>query len=435
MNSDARLLAIAVVLAATAPTAAHADAGAPLAEPSRAAALAGATTARAIDAVPVGTNPAAMAGVERPVLTLWTHGGELDLWYARTGEGGHELGRGISGLGAALVVRLPGPRWLQRVRLGVAAHVPFSEALRIEAPVRRDEPMFPLYGDRAARTAAVASIAVELPYGIGVGAGLSLLPTLWAPTYVSYDATRGETPDENVVVDLPRELRMGASALVGAYYRPIDRLSLGVAWRGSQSAAARGPNDLRAGGVVVDAEIDFYEHFAPMEIAMGVAGEPLDELVLSADVVWSNWSDHFTIHHERPVPRWHDVWNVRAGLEWNVRRVLDVRAGYAFEPSPVPPQTAESSFLDADRHVLALGLGVDLERLVTWFPARADVHARWHVLGEQTVAKDAASLPDGDSEAPGKQITTFGYPGLTASGSFFQLGLSLTFPLVREGAR
>jgi len=51
------------------------------------------------------------------------------------------------------------------------------------------------------------------------------------------------------------------------------------------------------------------------------------------------------------------------------------------------------------------------------------------VLGEQRADKRLDRLPDADPDLPGHQIDNLGYPGFTASGSFAQVGLSLTFPL------
>jgi long-subunit fatty acid transport protein len=45
---------------------------------------------------------------------------------------------------------------------------------------------------------------------------------------------------------------------------------------------------------------------------------------------------------------------------------LLVRAGYAFEPSPVPEQSAATNFLDSDRHLLAGGAAVQLAGLEPW---------------------------------------------------------------------
>jgi long-chain fatty acid transport protein len=45
------------------------------------------------------------------------------------------------------------------------------------------------------------------------------------------------------------------------------------------------------------------------------------------------------------------------------RLALPLRAGYAYEATPVPPQSGNTSFLDATRHLLSLGVGMEVEGL------------------------------------------------------------------------
>lgn len=432
-----KYLSAALAILALGPIcAARADSGSALGESSRTAALAGSTTARTADAAAVHSNPGALGHADRPLVSLGGHVGDLRMWLARPGERPIELGQTVAGFQGALVARMPGPDWLRRLRLGLAVHIPAESALRITAPPRRDLPSAPLYGDRAGRIAATFSAGVELPWHLAVGLGVQLTPELWAPTTVSYDPSRSDDPDENVLVDLDRELRVRGAALAGVHFSPLDALAFGLAWRQAATVRAYGPNDTRAGPLVVDAEIDFHEVFAPEELAAGVMWEPIRRLSLSADLEWARWSAFRTIHNEVPDTRFHDVVNVRVGAEWTPRPPLTVRAGWAFEPSPVPPQSGLQNYADADRHVIALGLGVDLESR-GWAPMRIDAHLRWHVLGRQHATKDLATLPDVDPDAPGQQIDNLGYPSFEASGTFVQAGLTVTIPLggtAREGA-
>ena len=424
---------IALVLAGFAAPAprAEAQAGSPLAEPSADASLAGATTARPGDTAAIARNPGAVAHVDRPVITFSGHAGEATAWMVRPGEGGEDLGRGIVGFGAGLVARMPGPEWLRRARLGLAAHLPAEYVLRLSAPPREDEPTALAYGYRAGRVAVAGSLGVELPWGIGIGAGVSVTPSLTTATFVSYDATRGDTPDENVVVDVRNELVTEASAMAGVRWAPLDDFALGLAWRQEQAVDAEGPNDVRAGALVVDAVIDFHEVFAPMEVAFGVWGRPVPALALSADAVFARWSTFRTIHDRPAEPELDDVVSVRAGLEWWVAPFFAVRGGWGFEPTPVPEQRATSNFVDTDRHVLAMGMGFDLEEL-GWARLRVDLHARFHLHARATHTKDPALLEDAHPDIDGLQIDNQGYPGYDAGGTFGQIGATVTVPLAAE---
>ena len=117
---------------------------------------------------------------------------------------------------------------------------------------------------------------------------------------------------------------------------------------------------------------------------------------------------------------------VRAGVEWSGIAGLALRTGYSFEPTPVPTQSGDLNLLDADRHVLALGAGLDLREMVD-VDVALDVHVRTHLLGTQRDEKVDDQLTDADLDAAGRQIDNLGYPGISSSGSFWQGGLTLTF--------
>lgn len=439
MSRRAALPALALSAAALACAApvARAQGGAPLGDPSRTAALAGAVVARPGQTDAIAVNPGALADLDRSEVSFTVHAGRLDQYFARTGEPALEMDRTIAGFGGGVVGRLPSPGWapwLSRVRLGIGAHVPSADVLRLSAPPRPDRPTSAVYGNRVARTAATGALGVELPWGIGVGVGVSLTPTLETETLVGYEAGRGDTPDENVVIDVENTLVIESAWSAGLRFAPMDELAFGVAWHAEQAVDAEGPNDVRAGTLVVDAEVDFHELFAPEELAFGAYAAPVPELSLSADVVWSRWSRFRTIHDRPPDPAFEDVVSLRLGVEWAATPAYVVRAGWALEPSPVPEQVGVTNFVDGDRQVIAMGMGFDLERL-GWARMRVDLHARWHVVGRQRATKDLDALGDADPELSGRQIDNLGYPGFHSGGSFAQVGVTASFPLEPAGAR
>jgi len=173
----------------------------------------------------------------------------------------------------------------------------------------------------------------------------------------------------------------------------------------------------------------------PVRIAATAAPvEPVPELAVHASATWSRWSGYRTIHDEAPDPALDDVLDVRAALEWSPRSAVTLRGGWAFLPTPLPGQPGRTNFIDADRHEIGMGVGLDLEA-AGWARMRVDVHLRWHVLAVQRVRKDALQLPDDDDDVPGHQIDNLGYPGFSSGGRAVQTGVTLTFPLApREPA-
>jgi len=350
----------------------------------------------------------------------------MNLSFARHDEPAVQFDRTIAGFGVAIGTRLPGPDWLRAFRIGAAAHLPAQHALRLIAPSRPDEPSFPLYGDRAERISVTASLAAKLFDRIGIGVGVTLAPTLYSPTKATYVAGRG-TETENVVLDIERELKIGAALVAGVRAQLIDQLALGLAYRQQIDTRAYGPNDVQAGQLVVEDEVDFYDLLAPEEIAAGVGIFPIEALSLSVDLVLARWARYRTIHNVQPPQPFSDVYNLRLGIEWLTPfEGLAARVGYAFEPSPISEQTGETNLLGGDAHVLAVGAGFDFDRR-GWAPLRVDTHFRTHLLQSQQVDKNSAELADTQPDVFGQQINNLGYPGFTAEGHFWQFGLTINY--------
>ncbi len=80
-----------------------------------------------------------------------------------------------------------------------------------------------------------------------------------------------------------------------------------------------------------------------------------------------------------------------------------MRAGYAWDPSPVPEQPGVTSFVDSDRHIFTLGGGFALRRLGAVFPGTLslDVYAAAQVLPSRAFAKASPVDLVGDFTADG----------------------------------
>lgn len=398
---------VVIMLALPAPV--RAAGGGVSASGARASALADSTTARGGGAEALASNPASMGALRGPTLSVSAQAGRLDMRFARhrsvgDGRAPDDLGRDVSGFTAAFGAPLIGP-----FLLGGVVYLPAGHLLRIRASDRIDEPVAPLYGDRLDHVAATVGAAASLGGWGGIGVAVTLSPDLKAPTVVRYEPGRGETVDDNVVLHIDRELNVRASLVVGGRLIVAPGWALGAAWRDPVTSRAFGKNDTEAGSLAVRDSIDFFEFFSPEEFAAGVQA-PLAGGSVSADAVLARWSEYRTIHNEAPERSFEDVVALRAGGEWDLGG-LALRVGYGFEPSPVPAQTGDTNYLDADRHVLAGGLGV---RPVTGLAV--DIHMRTHVLADQRVDKAPTDGP----------ITNLGHPGWTAQGAWWDAGLTVT---------
>ncbi len=106
----------------------------------------------------------------------------------------------------------------------------------------------------------------------------------------------------------------------------------------------------------------------PATFALGVA-YTWDRLTLAADADWTFWSRYkslpitikdtvspFLVSTDAQ-KNWEDVCAIRIGAEYRVTNALALRAGFVYDPTPVPAETMGPELPDADRLNYMLGLG------------------------------------------------------------------------------
>jgi long-subunit fatty acid transport protein len=100
---------------------------------------------------------------------------------------------------------------------------------------------------------------------------------------------------------------------------------------------------------------------------------------------------------------------------------LRLRAGYMYEPTPLPKQTkavpidskrsSTTNLLDSDRHVLTAGVGIVLGDDL---PLQLDTFAQLHILAPREHVKDPDVSPD-----------ALGYPSVKSSGTIWVVGMTI----------
>lgn len=412
-------------------TSAHAAAGMGFNEPSRAAALGGAVTARPGDPGTIIQNPAGLADVDEPTLVLSGQVSRFSQWFQRTGEPKQETARTIGGFGLGVATPLPGPAWLRLFHFGFALDMPAEHVLRVSVDERVDRPLSPIYEARADRVSALVALAVHPVDRIRFGIGLAVTPSLDTPTSVSYDPARAETAQDQVIVRLDRDLVLDVSPFVGLRVDPLDTLALGLAYRDAAISRARGTQRTSAGGILADDPIDYHQFWDPAELSFGVAVGPWSVTTLSVDATWQRWSEFRTGFNTAIDPPFENTLRLATGAE--IEPISDVfaRVGYGFEPTPIPDQVGTTNYLGADTHVISAGGGIDLRKRAR-APLAIDFHVRGRFGGTQSAKKDPAELGDADPDLPGQQIDNLGYPGFKSNAKLFQAGITLTLFIGKE---
>jgi long-subunit fatty acid transport protein len=247
-------------------------------------------------------------------------------------------------------------------------------------------------------------------------------------------------------------------AQVGAQIDVLPNLTVALAWRGEFRLALEIDATV-LGSVVVGGGMDALRVpgrydlasrstavFLPHNAVLGVRYQPRPSLSLLADLTFQNYSA-YTNPTARldvgldltpppglnlpiptlppgtdPVPAgFSDTVSLRVGAEWRARvraHELALRAGYRFEPTPVPEQRARATnFLDSDRHGASLGAGFTV-RALPGQPASTslsiDVHGAVQALVPRTYRKTDPTDPIGDLALAGTVVDA----GATASLRF-----------------
>ena len=123
----------------------------------------------------------------------------------------------------------------------------------------------------------------------------------------------------------------------------------------------------------------------------------------------------------QPDPDFSDIFVPRVGVEYTLPlgdwQVVP-RAGFAYEPSPVPSQTGDQNYLDNERMIFAAGVGVRYDDLTL------RVVGQWHRLAERTHRKDSSRIANSE--------TYPGFPSITHRGDVLFWGLELGLALEED---
>jgi len=226
------------------------------------------------------------------------------------------------------------------------------------------------------------ALAFKVNDNIFVGATLNI-------NYGKFDiAMHGGATDAPLpVVDLGQyEESMtgwGYGATLGVLVKPTDKLSIGATFRTASTvkfdgdASLTGMSDL---GLALGTSLNQTSNLNrevtwPMWFATGVSFKPIEELTLTGDVQWTQWSVIDTLEtnyldpdwknmmgasgdDKRPM-NWEDALQIRFGAEYRIKNFA-FRGGYYIDPSPAPAQTMNVLLPNYDFNVVTIGFGYAL---------------------------------------------------------------------------
>lgn len=283
--------------------------------------------------------------------------------------------------------------------LGVFTPAGFSAIYQLQS-------VFPYWGPRQYKSfGSLAKVLPGLAYRLNdqlsVGATLGVA--------VSYDQLNGpyflQSPPLSGLPTL-LDLRATGAALcwsAGLQYRLTEATTLGATYQSESRFEAHGPAEVTVpvlGSSTYDSRLDITW---PRSVGLGIRHELCPCRIVSADVLWTNWSEAFDslgIHLRNPgnpwffpydeqLPlRWRDTVSLRVGYE----RVLDggrtLRFGYVYHRNPIPAGTLTPYIQAILEHAFSAGYGW------TWQCWNVDVAYMFSFGPDQRV--DDSDLAGGD---------------------------------------
>ncbi len=162
---------------------------------------------------------------------------------------------------------------------------------------------------------------------------------------------------------------------LGLALQLTDRLDFGLSWRSEIDLSVDGA--ARFSGVPGNAAALFpatggrADLTLPEQLSLGLAWQPIEELVVEIGAHWEGWSafEELRIGLDQPVAGagedlvardWDDTWSYSIGGRYALSDRVALLAGYKYGNTPVPDSTFEPAIPDADTHLWTVGADLQL---------------------------------------------------------------------------
>lgn len=230
-------------------------------------------------------------------------------------------------------------------------------------------------------------------------------------------AAGGNNNPNTYVTDTDAKLlgdSIGTGLTLSAFHTPTDWLSVGVTYRSQIKQKIQGDLWFRRQGSEPALFGDTYATnteaegviILPDSVSVGVAVKPLEKLTLEGDVIWTRWSTYQELRieykrrlvavsaasdHSASVKAWHDTFRYQIGAEYNLNDMVDLRAGYIYDQSPISTEHADYMLPTSDRDLYSCGVGLH------WDAWTLDLAYIYLVSAERNYQARSGGILDGHS--------------------------------------
>jgi len=334
---------------------------------SRAGGLAGAVTADATPVSAVYSNPALIGndGNLSFMLDGWGTSPKLNINGKRTQSGSQ--GGITAGMASPLNLG-----WIleDRIRFGLIAHFPTGSLLDSYGSLI-NEPRFAMWDGTGHGIAVNTGFAFKIFDFLNLGFALSILPNANGKVKIDFASEK-----RNNITDVEVPYVLG---YIGGLSLKLPYVSIGVRYHSKQKSRVDTPVNasVAENAMPISARVTVPLIYHPQLLSGGFAFGPFFGLSPRVEL-W--WLDYSSFEYPSPdvklfntkgrvIDRSHveakgfkDILSPRLGIEWKIASFLRLRGGYAYTPTPIPPQTGVTNAMDGDRHDISLGFGFLLEK-------------------------------------------------------------------------
>ncbi|BBO85122.1 OmpP1/FadL family transporter [Desulfosarcina ovata] len=343
---------------------------------AKATALGGAFSAYADDPYAIHYNPAGLVQIERPTVsagvniidpTLKVNDFHVDSQSPTDFEDTSD-DLIVPHMGFAM-------RLTDHWAVGAAFYVPYGLDIEWDDDPAKNPGAYNCYHSYYYRVVLTPSVAYKFNEKWSVGMGLVLGQSESGVEHLLYYPTNPLLHGSKIESEL--EDNFNYSFNIGVMYHPTESITLGLTYRSETDTEFEGDVKIVGTGIKSDIELDSVDH--PQQVQFGLRFQPIKRVSMEIDVVWTDWSvvdrqvttfsDDFLYGTYGPgnpqnIARdWDDTMQFKAGIEWQTTDYLALRVGYFYDQSPIPDDTFDLVWPDADKKTYSIGFGLNLGRV------------------------------------------------------------------------
>ncbi len=350
----------------------------------------------------------------------------------------------------------------ERVGFGLGFYTGFPHLLNAQVP-ESFVPQYVLFNGQTEVVITQPAVGFKILDGLALGIGCVFFADVGGNLEIPTGVRGADGVDDaHTTIDQEIQPVVRATAGVIADGRLVsDDLagwSVGLTWRDAFSIPLQIPVTVTLGPIPLNIDLSSSLLYTPAQVVIGFAHRS-EDLTVAVDLSWNDWSGYqpptleLLLDVTIPVvpidlknafnadPHTKDTFMPRIGAEYRVWHDAAndgwLRGGYAYEPTPFPEQTALTTYLDGDRHLLSAGVGVTLRELPIFgaltenSAVRLDAAIQYDVIASTTHRKERENplfVEDGKpnafpplTDAEGRPIADPSYPSITGEADVYTI--------------